>query len=613
MISQKQEILTRRFGFHSFREGQEEVMDALLTGRDALAVMPTGSGKSLCFQIPALLFGGLSLVISPLISLMKDQVNALRASGVSAAFLNSALSGSQMYRVLEGACRGEFSLLYVAPERLDTEAFQRLTSQIAIPFVAVDEAHCVSQWGQDFRPSYLRIESFIRSLPSRPVLGAFTATATPRVRQDIVDLLALSKPRLVTTGFDRSNLSFEVHSPEDKFQALAAFLADRPRKSGIIYCLTRKTVDTLSEKLCSQGYEAVSYHAGLTREERQANQDRFQRDDARIMVATNAFGMGIDKSNVHYVFHYNMPKDMESYYQEAGRAGRDGLPAECVLLHDMRDLRINKFLIEKDRENQELDPEELERLQKAQKQRLRRMVEYCHSTSCLRREILSYFGENPPASCGNCGNCLRKVNLQDITIDAQKILSCVKRMKERYGLTLLMQTLRGSRSKKVLELEFDKLSTYGIMRQESERSLRRKIDFLLAREYMELTEDDFPVLRTTSLGRDVLFRGARVTMPFGEEEARPSLVRTGSPGSSAAPDPEEESLFERLRELRKTLAKEEGVPAFVIFSDATLRDLSAKRPRNLEELLDVEGIGYSKRAKYGEAFLKALEEHAKAG
>jgi ATP-dependent DNA helicase RecQ len=279
----------------------------------------------------------------------------------------------------------------------------------------------------------------------------------------------------------------------------------------------------------------------------------------------------------------------------------------------MRDLRINKFLIEKDRENQELDPEELERLQKAQKQRLRRMVEYCHSTSCLRREILSYFGENPPASCGNCGNCLRKVNLQDITIDAQKILSCVKRMKERYGLTLLMQTLRGSRSKKVLELEFDKLSTYGIMRQESERSLRRKIDFLLAREYMELTEDDFPVLRTTPLGRDVLFRGVRVTMPFGEDEARPSLVRTGSSGSSAAPDPEEEALFERFRELRKTLAKEEGVPAFVIFSDATLRDLSAKRPRNLEELLDVEGIGYSKRAKYGEAFLKALEEHAKAG
>ena len=613
MISQKREILTQRFGFHSFREGQEEVMDALLTGRDAVAVMPTGSGKSLCFQIPALLFGGLSLVISPLISLMKDQVNALRASGVSAAFLNSALSGSQMYRVLEGACRGQYSLLYVAPERLDTEAFQRLTSQIAIPFVAVDEAHCVSQWGQDFRPSYLRIETFIRSLPSRPVLGAFTATATPRVRQDIVDLLALSKPQVVTTGFDRSNLSFEVHSPEDKFQALTAFLADRPRKSGIIYCLTRKTVDMLSEKLCSLGYEAVSYHAGLTREERQANQDRFQRDDARIMVATNAFGMGIDKSNVHNVIHYNMPKDMESYYQEAGRAGRDGLPAECVLLHDMRDLRINKFLIEKDRENQELDPEELERLQKAQKKRLRQMVDYCHSTSCLRREILSYFGENSPASCGNCGNCLRKVNLQDVTIDAQKILSCVKRMKERYGLTLLIQTLRGSRSKKVLELEFDKLSTYGIMRQESERSLRRKIDFLLAREYLELTEDDFPVLQITPLGRDVLFRGARVTMPFAENEARPSLVRTGSPGSSAAPDSEEEALFERLRELRKTLAKEEGVPAFVIFSDATLRDLCAKRPRNLEEFLDVEGIGYSKRAKYGEAFLKALEEHAKAG
>ncbi len=587
-------------------------MDALLTGQDAVAVMPTGSGKSLCFQIPALLFGGLSLVISPLISLMKDQVSALRASGISAAFLNSALSGSQMYRVLDGAFRGEYSLLYVAPERLDTEAFQRLVTEVPIPFVAVDEAHCVSQWGQDFRPSYLRIESFIRSLPSRPVLGAFTATATPRVRQDMVHLLGLEKPRLVTTGFDRSNLSFEVHSPEDKFRALMAFLADRPRRSGIIYCLTRKTVDSLCEKLCFQGYEAVSYHAGLTREERQANQDRFQRDDARIMVATNAFGMGIDKSNVHYVFHYNMPKDMESYYQEAGRAGRDGLPAECVLLHDMRDLQINKFLIEKDRENQDLDPEDLERLQKAQKKRLRQMVDYCHSTGCLRREILSYFGENPPASCGNCGNCLRKVNLQDITIDAQKILSCVKRMKERYGLTLLMQTLRGSRSKKVLELEFDKLSTYGIMRQESERSLRRKIDFLLAREYLEFTEEDFPVLRTTPLGRDVLFRGARVAMPFAEEEPRPCLGKNESSGS-AFPDSEEEALFEKLRELRKNLAKESGVPAFVIFSDATLRDLCTKRPRNAEEFLDVEGIGYSKRAKYGEAFLEALREHAKAG
>ena len=612
MISQKREILTQRFGFHSFREGQEEVMDALLTGRDALAVMPTGSGKSLCFQIPALLFGGLSLVISPLISLMKDQVSALRAAGISAAFLNSALAPSQMFRVLESACRGEYSLLYVAPERLDTEAFQRLAAAVPIPFVAVDEAHCVSQWGQDFRPSYLRIESFLRSLPSRPVLGAFTATATPRVREDMAHLLGLEKPRIVTTGFDRSNLYFEVRSPEDKFQALAAFLRDRPRKSGIIYCLTRKTVDTLCEKLCSRDYQAVSYHAGLTREERQANQERFQRDDARIMVATNAFGMGIDKSNVQYVLHYNMPKDMESYYQEAGRAGRDGLPAECVLLHDFQDLRINTFLIEKGRENEELDPEDLERLEKAQKKRLRRMVEYCHSSDCLRREILSYFGENPPASCGNCGNCLRRVDREDVTIDAQKILSCVKRMKERYGLTLLMQTLRGSRSKKVLELQFDKLSTYGIMRHESEKTLRRKIDFLLGRGYMELTEDAYPVLQITPSGGDVLFRGARVYMPRAKEEALSVVGQTEGP-LSVPPDAEEEILFEKLRDLRKVLAKEEGVPAFVIFSDATLRDLCTKRPRNAEELLHVEGIGYSKRAKYGDAFLEALREHAKAG
>ncbi len=606
----KHVVLKEYFGFGGFRSGQEEVIDALLDGRDAVGIMPTGAGKSLCFQIPSLLFEGVSLVVSPLISLMKDQVSALRQSGVAAAFLNSTLTFPQMKTVLRNARAGKYTLLYVAPERLATEDFMEFARDASIPFVAVDEAHCVSQWGQDFRPSYLKIGEFIHSLPLRPVLGAFTATATPQVRDDIVQLLNLRAPHVVTTGFDRKNLYFEVQSPKSKPAALKDFLRSRSEKSGIVYCLTRKTVDEVCEKLRDAGYSATRYHAGLTQEERRENQDRFQADDARIMVATNAFGMGIDKSNVAYVLHYNMPKNMESYYQEAGRAGRDGSPAECVLFYGGQDVLTNQFFIEKERENEELDEETLKKVRESERNRLRKMVAYCHTTDCLRAAILTYFGDESPAACGHCSNCLRDFEQEDITIPAQKILSCVLRMEERYGVSLLIGTLRGSKSERVLKLGLDELSTYGIMKDESERSLRAKIDFLLARGYITITDDEFPVVKTTQAAKGVLFRGEKLMMPVAKEEPKPLVAESKKP--SMLMEPSDLELFDKLRALRKEIASAQGVPAFVVFADATLRDMCEKLPQTPDELLQVSGVGYAKREKYGAAFLELLREHAAA-
>lgn len=606
MLRDKYLALKEYFGFREFRPGQEEVIDSVLGGRDAVGIMPTGAGKSLCFQIPSLIFEGVSLVISPLISLMKDQVSALRQSGVAAAYLNSTLTFPQMNAVLRNARGGKYSLLYVAPERLGTEDFLDFAREASIPFVAVDEAHCVSQWGQDFRPSYLKISDFVQALPHRPVLGAFTATATPQVRDDIVRLLALRAPRVVATGFDRKNLYFEVRSPGNKYDALKEFLQGRREKSGIVYCLTRRTVDEVSRKLCDEGHLATRYHAGLSQEERRKNQDRFQCDDARIMVATNAFGMGIDKSNVAFVVHYNMPKNMESYYQEAGRAGRDGSPADCLLLYGGRDVATNQFFIEKDRDNEELDDETLQKVRESERRRLRRMVEYCHTTECLRGAILGYFGEGSPARCGHCSNCLRDFERMDITIDAQKILSCVLRMKESYGVSLVMATLRGSKSARVLKLAFDKLSTYGIMKDDSEASLRGKINFLIERGMLEVDDGEFPVVRTTALARGVLFRGEKLMMPVAKKE--PIGLASELKGRARASDLQDPELFEKLRTLRKEIAGAQGVPAFVVFSDATLRDMCEKAPQSWEDLLAVNGIGYSKREKYGAAFLKALRK-----
>jgi ATP-dependent DNA helicase RecQ len=602
----KTEVLKEYFGFDGFRAGQEEVIDSLLQRRDAVGIMPTGAGKSLCFQIPSLVFGGVSLVVSPLISLMKDQVGALRQSGVAAAYLNSSLTPAQMRSVLKNASAGKYPILYVAPERLETEDFAAFARDASIPFIAVDEAHCVSQWGQDFRPSYLKIGGFVRSLPRRPVVGAFTATATPRVRDDIIQLLSLKEPKVVTTGFNRKNLYFETRTPHSKEAALLEFMAGRRGRSGIVYCLTRRGVDEVCRKLLREGYRAAPYHAGLTAEERRINQDRFQADDVSVIVATNAFGMGIDKSNVAFVLHYNMPKNMESYYQEAGRAGRDGSPAECVLFYGGRDAVTNQYFIEKERENEELDPETLEQVREADRKRLRQMVEYCHTSECLRSFILSYFAEEGPKSCGNCSNCLKDFRMEDITIPAQKILSCVLRMKERYGITMLMDVLRGSRSVRIAELGLNELSTYGIMRNESKKSLREKINFLISRRFLELTDDSFPVARTTPLAKGVLFRGEKLMMPVAVEKPEPAPRAAKKEPMPEMPLPPD--LFEKLREKRKEIAEQQSVPAFMVFSDATLRDMCDRMPRDWDDLLNVSGVGLVKREKYGRVFLEVINK-----
>ena len=460
------EILKHYFGYDRFRPGQERLIRAILSGRDVLGIMPTGGGKSLCYQVPALMLPGITLVVSPLISLMKDQVTALRKAGVDAAYLNSTLSPDQIRLVYRRAYQGAYKLLYIAPERLSGEGFAALTQEMPVSLVAVDEAHCISQWGQDFRPSYLKISEFLHTLPRRPVVAAFTATATAQVRDDIAQRLELENPLCEVTGFDRPNLFLDVRSPQRKLPALLELVQERRGKSGIIYCATRSGVEKVCAALCQRGIPATRYHAGLDEEERQANQDDFQFDRRPVMVATNAFGMGIDKSNVSYVIHYNMPKSLEAYYQEAGRAGRDGEPADCILLYSAGDITTAKFLLENSG-NEELDEEEQEQVRRQDQARLQAMIGYCRTSGCLRGRLLDYFGQAHGPACGNCGNCRGEYQLQDITVPAQMILSCVHRVKGRLGYyvgkTLLVQVLRGSRNQRVTDLGLDQLSTYGLM------------------------------------------------------------------------------------------------------------------------------------------------------
>ena len=603
----KYEVLRRYYGHTSFRPGQEELIDGLLAGRDVLGVMPTGGGKSVCYQVPALLMPGMAVVISPLISLMKDQVSALREAGVEAALLNSTLSASESRAVYRRAWGGELKLLYVAPERLETEGFRKLCAGVELSLVAVDEAHCVSQWGQDFRPHYLWIEDFLNSLPRRPPVGAFTATATGAVREDIVRLLGLRDPLTLVTGFDRPNLYFDVLRPKDKTSALLELLARRRGRSGIVYCATRRGVEEVCEALCRQGLPATRYHAGLEEDERRQNQEDFQFDRKEIMVATNAFGMGIDKSNVSFVIHYNMPKSIEAYYQEAGRAGRDGSPAECILLYAPRDVQTARFLIEKGREDA-LSEEERAQAIRQDYRRLEAMERYCKTTKCLRGHLLGYFGQSHPARCGNCGTCRAGSTTVDITRQAQMVLSCVIRVEDRLGYyvgqTRIVQVLMGSRDEGVLKPGLDKLSTYGLLRGVKRSEVNAYIDCLLEEGYLE-REPEHGTLRPTPAAGEVLFRGKTVEMatrPAGgksEEAGRPSR-------REAAPD---EGLFQALKDLRYRLAQREGVPAFVIFTNATLTALAARKPRTMEGLLNVPGVGEKKAQKYGKAVLATVKEY----
>lgn len=605
----KYEILEQYYGYTSFREGQEPMIDALLGGSDALGIMPTGLGKSLCYQIPALLLSGVTLVISPLISLMKDQVTALTQMGIPAAFLNSSLTAAQCDKMLRNTEINEYKIIYVAPERLLTDSFLSVARRLTISLVAVDEAHCVSQWGQDFRPGYLKIKQFFEELPQRPTVGAFTATATPAVRQDIVGLLELREPAVVTTSFDRKNLYLEVRRPQEKekLAELLAFLGENSGKSGIIYCSTRKAVELVCERLCGEGYSAACYHAGLPAQTRKQNQEDFQSDRKTIMVATNAFGMGIDKSNVSFVVHYNMPKDIESYYQEIGRAGRDGMPAKCLLLYSGKDVVTNQFLIQhSEGGGEELDGEAKREIMVKSLERLKKMTFYSNTSECLRQTILAYFGEKAENNCSACYNCDHNFEEEDITVNAQKILSCISRAGERYGVKIIVDILRGAENPRLAETGLNRLSTFGIMRGEPEKRIRSMIDFLVMNDYAASTGEEYPVLKLAP-NAGALLRGEKaIAMRIIKEEKAAAKTRQGRQKAQAE---QNSALFSRLRALRFTLAKEQGVPAFVIFTDATLNDMCAQLPRTLQELRQVSGIGEAKAQRYGQAFLGEIAQY----
>lgn len=597
-MSDKLSVLKDYFGYDSFRDGQEQIVDALLDGRDALCIMPTGAGKSMCYQIPALLFDGVTIVVSPLISLMKDQVGSLVQSGVHAAYINSSLSYPQFLRVLSNVEHGKYKIIYVAPERLLTDGFLDTCKKIKISMVAVDEAHCVSQWGQDFRPSYLKIISFVESLANRPIVGAFTATATNDVKEDIKKILRLENPFEITTGFDRPNLFFGVIKSSSKDEKLIDLIRERGDRSGIVYCATRKNVESVCELLCDNGFSAARYHAGLDEYERRKNQEDFVFDRKNIMVATNAFGMGIDKSNVTYVIHYNMPKNIESYYQEAGRAGRDGSEADCILLYSPKDVRLNRFMIENSEGNDELTIEENEQIRERDFERLKYMTFYSTTNDCLRGFILRYFGGEKKAYCGKCSNCLSVHKLVDVTIDAQKIMSCIARTGQRYGKTVICDVLKGSKSEKILKAELNNQSTYGIMKEVTARHIFGTIDFLAEKEYIS-SDNETEVLKLLPKSRDVLFGRERLVMKKVENSEK--VVKTHRPEVPVNSD-----LLDALKALRKGIASKKSVPAYVIFTDATLIDMCKKCPETPDEMLEVSGVGRTKLEKFGKQFLEEI-------
>lgn len=588
LFAKAQRLLESHFGYSTFRNGQERAIQSVLAGENTICVMPTGGGKSICYQIPALVLPGTTIVISPLISLMKDQVDSLVQVGIPATYINSSLSYKEANERIWEAKQGEYKLLYIAPERLESREFLEDLKQMDIPLVAVDEAHCISQWGHDFRPSYRHIQQMVQSLPQRPNVIALTATATPRVREDICETLDIDEENSIITGFERENLSFAVIKGQDRLHFLKDYLKKNDKEAGIIYAATRKNVDQLYERLRKENINVARYHAGMGDVERISEQDRFLKDEASVMVATSAFGMGIDKSNIRYVLHFQLPKNMESYYQEAGRAGRDGLASECILLYSPQDVQVQRFLIDQSSDRTRMT-QELEKLQQ--------MVDYCHSENCLQEFILQYFGETETESCGRCGNCLDSRSSIDVTKEAQMVMSCVIRMGQRFGKIITSQVLTGSKNKKVTEMGFDKLTTYGIMKERGTKEVSDFIEFLISQELIAIEQGQFPTLYVSTKGKDVLLGKGQVHR---RETVKVREISKDDP------------LFENLREVRRTIAEAENVPPFVIFSDAALKDMCARLPKTSEEFLNVSGVGEHKLKKYGLDFIQAIRQYCEA-
>ncbi len=603
-----EEALKVLFGYDSFRPGQKSVIDSILSGKDAFAVMPTGAGKSVCYQIPAVLLPGITLVISPLISLMQDQVKALNEAGISAAFINSSLSGDAFYETVRKARQGLYKIIYVAPERLVTNGFLDLARNVQISMITVDEAHCISQWGQDFRPSYRKIVEFVGMLAQRPIISAFTATATEAVREDIVCILGLKNPYILVNGFDRGNLFFQVDKPKNKDQYILDYIAEHTGDSGIIYCATRKNVDSLYDLLKSRGVSVAKYHAGMEPADRKKMQDDFVFDYTSIVVATNAFGMGIDKSNVRFVIHYNMPQSMENYYQEAGRAGRDGLDSKCILLFSPQDIAINRFLLDH-KEMSDLDPADRETVKERDIQRLQMMEGYCYTTECLRNYILKYFGENPEKPCEDCGNCFREFETIDMTDAAKKIINCVYEAKGRFGRNIVIDTVAGAKTARLEEIGAVRYQSYCVLAGSNRNLLKRLIEqlvlegYLTVGNYQEMKLGDITGLKNPE---------AHVLVKITDEDKRPeqiARVKKKSKGMESLTSAGLK-LFDKLRELRHKIAREEGMPPYIIFSDKTLIDMAVKVPVSQSEMLSVSGVGENKYNKYGERFLAIIEECA---